>query len=262
MPPKPRKIQYKQVEGDPLHLHAYEPAADAPLQPPGAVVFFFGGGWQGGSVDQFRPHAEYLASRGLFACCAEYRTKSTHGASPLQCVEDGKSAVRFLRRFADKLGIHPNRIVAAGGSAGGHVAACTACIEMLDHPDEDADISSEPNALMLFNPVLDTSPEGFGTKYIGSRWKEVSPLHHVRPLLPPTVIFHGDADTTTPIGSVQQFTEAMKAQDNACTLHTYPGETHGFFNRARSESRFRETLGEADRFLVSLGFLPRRPRND
>jgi acetyl esterase/lipase len=53
--------------------------------------------------------------------------KSRQGVTPAACVEDAKSAERWLRQNAARLGLDPNRIVAAGGSAGGHIAACTAC---------------------------------------------------------------------------------------------------------------------------------------
>jgi carboxylesterase type B len=90
------------------------------------IVFFFSGGWTGGLVEQFEPQAGYLASRGMVAARADYRVKSRHGVTPKECVEDAKSAVRWMRQNAGILGIDPDRIVAAGGSAGGHIAACTA----------------------------------------------------------------------------------------------------------------------------------------
>ena len=119
-----------------------------------AIVFFFGGGWTNGTVKQFEPQATYLASRGMVAARADYRVKSRHGVTPEECVEDAKSAVRWLRQNAAKLGIDPDRIVAAGGSAGGHIAACTALDPGLEAEGEDPKISSKPNALVLFNPVL------------------------------------------------------------------------------------------------------------
>ena len=91
----------------------------------------------------------------MVAICAEYRIKSKHGTTPFECVDDGKSAVRWIREHADDLGIDPNKIVAAGGSAGGHVAACTAVINGYETNSENMDISSKPNALVLFNPVID-----------------------------------------------------------------------------------------------------------
>ena len=81
---------------------------------------------------QFEPQATYLASRGMVAARADYRVKSRHGVTPEGCVEDAKSAVRWLRQNAAKLGIDPDRIVASGGSAGGHIAACTAFTPGLD----------------------------------------------------------------------------------------------------------------------------------
>ena len=62
-----------------------------------AIVFFFGGGWNSGTVEQFRPQAEHLAKRGMVAALADYRVRSRHKTSPFACVADGKAAVRWLR---------------------------------------------------------------------------------------------------------------------------------------------------------------------
>ena len=94
----------------------------------------------------------------MVAVRADYRVKSRHGVTPKECVEDAKSAVRWIHQNAATLGVDPSRIVAAGGSAGGHIAACTALAPGLDAPDEDLSISSKPNALVLFNPVLRFQP--------------------------------------------------------------------------------------------------------
>ena len=69
---------------------------------------------------------------------------------------------------------------------------------------------------------------------------------------PPTIIFHGTADTTVPYATVEKFTEVMKAAGNRCELVGYAGEKHSFFNK----SKYAETLAATDDFLVSLGYLP------
>jgi len=115
---------YKQASGDELYLYLFNPEAhDASKDQRPAIVFFFGGGWNGGTPSQFVQHSEYLASRGMVAVVADYRVKSRQNTTAKECVADGKSAVRFLRENAVRLGIDPNRIAAGGGSAGGHVAA-------------------------------------------------------------------------------------------------------------------------------------------
>jgi len=87
------------------------------------IVFFFGGGWENGTIKAFEPQAQYLASRGMVAARADYRVKSRHGVTPKECVEDARNAMRWFRQNAGKLGVDPDRIVASGGSAGGHIAA-------------------------------------------------------------------------------------------------------------------------------------------
>lgn len=249
-------MEYKTVGDVVLTMDVFEsdtpPTAGRP-----AIVFFFGGGWAGGIKAQFHPHARMLAERGMVAFCADYRTASRHGTTPFACVRDGKSAVRYLRAHADALGLDPDRIVAAGGSAGGHVAACTAVIEGHEEPGEETAVSSRPNAMLLFNPVLDTTERGYGIeKVTEARKTEISPCHHVQPGLPPTLILQGTADTTTPPENADRFTRLMCAAGNRCRVVSFQGERHGFFNHGRKDNRpFRETMAAATTFLAENRFL-------
>src|SRR6185503_3489625 len=95
-----------------------------------------------------------LAARGMVAVTADYRVGSRHQAKIVDCIRDAKSAVRYLRANAARLGIDPGRIAAGGGSAGGHLAAATGVIAALDEPAGNPAISSRPDALVLFNPAL------------------------------------------------------------------------------------------------------------
>ena len=252
--PQPtRKIEYKQVGDVKLHLHAFEPEGHTAEDKRPAIVFFFGGGWVGGTPTQFYQQSAHLAQRGMVAYCAEYRVKSRNNATPFDCVEDGKSAVRYIREHAKELGVDPERIAAGGGSAGGHVAACTGVIDGFDAENEDANISSKPAALVLFNPVIDTGPKGYGYSRLKERYKEISPVDHVTKATPPTIIFQGDADTTTPVLGARTYNERMEKLGRRCELVEFEGAKHGFFNRGEA---FEKTLADTDAFLTSLGYLP------
>jgi len=269
-----RKAVYKAVKGAKLQLHIFEPEGHKPSDSRPAIVFFFGGGWVGGNPGQFFPQCKYLALRGMVAVSGEYRVKNRHGVSPYECVADGKSAVRWVRAHAEELGIDPKRIAAGGGSAGGHVAACTGVVEGLDEEGEDASVSSKPNAMVLFNPALLLDWEEFRQAGVpegrinmlkgrfGDRDpRPVSPYHHVKAGAPPTIILHGEADATIPIQTARRFVEAMKKAGNRCELVAYKGKGHGFFNFGRGEA-FYETMREVDKFLVSLGYLEGPPTLD
>ena len=156
-PPKLEGSQvetYKTVGDTKLNLWIYYPPGHKPGDKRSAIVFFFGGGWTGGSPQQFEQHCKHLASLGMVAITADYRVASRQQVKAVSCVADAKSAIRFVRKEAGRLGIDPNRIVAAGVSAGGHIAACTAVIKEFDESTEDTSISSVPNALALFNPAV------------------------------------------------------------------------------------------------------------
>lgn len=254
---------YRKLGETSLKLWIFQPAAKSEKPLP-CVVFFFGGGWSSGTPAQFEPQSRHLASRGMIAIVADYRVKSRQNALPADCVSDAKACVRWVRANASRLGIDPTRIAVGGGSAGGHLAAAVATVPGLDTATDDKSVSCLPNALLLFNPGTVMAPfpglelKGFGAGLDKARFgcepTEISPLHHVKKGLPPTIIFHGKADTTIPYATVEKFTEAMKAAGNRCELIGYEGQTHGFFNKAR----YQETLDATDAFLVSLGYLPKK----
>jgi len=262
--PGSRAEIYKKIGDVELPIHIFEPANRRLGDRRPAIVFFFGGGWQSGSPAQFQHQCEYLASRGMVAMTAEYRVQSRHGVKAVSCFRDAKSAIRWVRKNAGRLGIDPNRV-----AAGGHLAGALGTIQEFDEEGEDTSISAVPNALVLFNPALVLAPvEGREDKdkawdklgSLGERMgvepELLSPYHHVRKGRPPTIIFHGQSDTTVPYFTSELFAEKMEAGGNRCELVGYPGQSHGFFNYGREGNKyFIETVKKTDAFLVSLGYL-------
>lgn len=252
-----RTFTYKKTKQTDLALHVhYPPDWKATDQRP-VIVFFFGGGWTNGTVAAFERQATYFASRGLVAIRADYRVKSRQGVTPDQCVEDAKSAVRWVRQNAAKLGVDPDKVVASGGSAGGHIAACTALCPGLDAPDEDAKVSSQANVLLLFNPVLrfDGNPnlmERIGkNEKIG---KLISPTLHLTKESPPTLLFFGKEDFLLRQG--EEFMSKSKELGHKADLFLADGVGHGFFHKSPWYER---TVLRADEFLTSLGYLTGKP---
>jgi acetyl esterase/lipase len=262
---------YKTVGDVKLNLYIFEPAGHKATDKRPAIVFFFGGGWNGGSPGQFEEHCKYMASRGMVAMAADYRVASRHQVKAVSCVADAKSAIRFVRKEAARLGVDPNRIVAAGGSAGGHLAACTGVVAQFDESSEDKSISSVPNAMALFNPaVVLAQAEGLTeldqdrvTKLkdrMGTEPQALSPFHQVRRGAPPAIIFHGQADTTVPYKTAELFAKAMTDAGNRCVLVGYEGQAHGFFNHGRGGNEYyNKTVRALDEFLSSLGYVSGPP---
>ncbi|MDW8309775.1 MAG: alpha/beta hydrolase [Verrucomicrobiales bacterium] len=266
-----RREIYKAIGDLKLSLYILTPSDHKPSDRRPAIVFFFGGGWTGGTPMQFAPQCRYLASRGMVAITADYRVFGRHGTPVAKCVEDARSAIRWVRVNAARLGIEPKRIAAGGGSAGGHLAACTALLTNFDAASDDLSISCVPDALVLFNPALVLAPsdriETFPPERIerlrgrlGAEPEKLSPLHHVRTGAPPTLILHGKADQVVPYRSAEAFAEAMKQAGNRCELVGYDGRGHGFFNyRDARPADFIATTREMDQFFASLGWLTGPP---
>jgi acetyl esterase/lipase len=259
---------YKIVDGVELKLWVYRAKGMSGEAAP-ALLFFFGGGWNGGSPVQFIGKSQYLADRGMHGIVADYRVKSRHGVRANECVKDARDALRYLKANAEAMGIDRNRIGVGGGSAGGHLAACLGTI----HANE----STAPNALVLYNPAtllapINAADENFALGpeiaqmydhriesrqgemriRLGVSPEQLSPFHHVVAATPPTIIFHGTQDKTVPHFTAVLFSKKLESKGVFCENKTYKNAGHGFFNKEPYKSQTTEAL---DRFLRGLGWI-------
>jgi acetyl esterase len=270
--PGSRAEVYKTIGDVKLKIYIYEPKGHKAGAKRPAIVFFYGGSWRGGTPRQFLEHCRYLASKGMVAMTADYRVSSRQGTKPVHCVRDGKSAVRWIRQNADRLGIDPDRVAAGGGSAGGHVAACTGTLPKHNELGEDAKVSSVPDAMVLYNPVISTAladgvvPYGGDTnetlmKRLGLKNPAtLSPYHNIRKGLPPTLVLHGKADTTVPYSTAEAYVKQATKTGLRAELAGYEDMPHGFFNfGGRDNKMFLATVTRTHEFLGSLGYVKGRP---
>lgn len=252
---------YKTTKQGKLKMDVFKPKNHKASDKRPVALFFFGGGWTGGSTKQFYQQARCFSEKGILAISAQYRVSGKHKTSPFESVSDGKSAIRWVREHALELGIDPDRVIASGGSAGGHVAACTGVISDYDEAGENFAISSIPNVMILFNPVIDTTEKGYGLKKVGEERKtEISPCHHVTSGIPSTLIFHGTTDKTVPFENVERFSNLMRESDNFCELIAFPNKGHGFFNgtffrNSNTDDDFNITMEKSMNFLVKLNII-------
>jgi len=255
-----KEIVYKTTPQGELKLHVFAPKGEvqaAVLRP--CAVFFFGGGWKSGSYLQFVPQSEYLASRGIVAICADYRILNVHKTTPDKAVEDAKSAIRWVRGHATELGIDPGKIIAGGGSAGGHLAACTALASAYDAESDDKTISAKPNAMVLFNPAMNiatlfkqrTTGEGPMTLEMA---EAITPNSFVSKDTPPAILFFGTADKLKEGGD--EYVKKATALGLRAEMWTAADMPHGFFNK---EPWIQVTAKKMDEFLTSLGYLGGEP---
>lgn len=255
-PFSPQRRPYKELPAGTLDLHVFPPSAGGTAGGPDrrpAVVLFYGGGWTHGTPVQLYPECAYFADRGFVAISADYRVAATHGTSPLEAVEDARDALRWVRDHATELGVDPARIVAGGASAGGHLAATAA---LAARPGE-----ARPAALLLWYPVLDVGPEGYGHALFQGRHAEASPLHLLAAnpgTLPPTLIMAGTADPIVPEHTVRAFRAQAEATGGRCEAVLFPGAGHPLYAYREGGGPLRAaTLAAADRFLATVpGLVP------
>ncbi len=258
-----RQVVYKSIGGIDLSVYMWAPdASRTPAGPMSVAAFFFSSGWDNGQVSQFAPHCVYFASRGMVTLAFEYRVAAKHRTGPHETMADVRSALRWIRMNAVDMGINPGKIAVIGGSAGAH-AACAACMldGTYDEPGEDTSILPAPNALVLFNPILDTSKKGFGMDRFRSpaEAKTANLIRAIAPGLPPTLIMHGTADRVVPFDGSYEFARKSSRKKNYCKLIEFEGQGHGFFNFNLSFEMYENTLMAIDQFLVELGFIDPDP---
>ncbi len=181
-----------------------------------AVLFIHGGGFKGGDKAEFRSASVCadLARAGYVAVSCNYilSTKEKPGVWP-QNIADCREAVRWMRKNAQDLGIDPQRIAVAGGSAGGYLAL------MVGLTEEKPELGGNPNATISskVSAVIDmygvTSCRKHGQETLVNAGPDAdkifSPINHVTVKSVPVLILHGNADKTVDIKESKNLEEAL-----------------------------------------------------
>lgn len=225
-----------------------------PVDPNGlAVAFMVSGSWKSGTPGEtptwmFAP----LLQNGytVFAICHISQPEST----VMEIIDDVNRGIRYVRHHADAYEIDPDRIGVSGGSAGGHLSLMLATrggpgdADAADPIDRE---SSKVQAVAIFYPVTDLLNMGPSTENPGDggppvsfvkafgpnaenmdKWKEIgrdcSPIFHVTENLPPTLIYHGDADTLVPLEQSVRFRDQAAKCGRYVKVVVQPGGGHGW----------------------------------
>jgi acetyl esterase/lipase len=256
---------YKVIDATHLKIDIFYSEVSLKNQNNTAIVFFHGGGWAFGSPEEFFTTCERYARMGIVTFSVEYRLAIENGVtpsktiSPIECVMDARSAMRWVRANAGKFHIDKNKILAAGQSAGGQLALATAMIDTYNEKSDELSVSSRPDAILLFSSNVNTV-ESWCDYLLADRreliWS-ISPTHNIKPGLPPMIEFHGMDDEQVPKWSVQHFETEMKKQGNYFEQHMFEGRKHylGAGNPEYSNYFDDEILKLADDFLRKFNFI-------
>jgi acetyl esterase/lipase len=204
-----------------------------------AVLMIHGGGWVNGDKNQARENniGTNLAIHGIVGMSINYAL-SNHGQSVWpQNLYDCKTAVRWLRKNADRLQINPDQIGVIGGSAGGHLAAMVALtgnVETLNPHGPYGEYACDVRCCVDLYGISDLMTYHDVTMLGKTRAEDpvlydfASPIHHITKNAPPFLIIHGDADTTVNVVQSKMLSDAMDKVGMRHHLVIVPGAAHTF----------------------------------
>lgn len=274
---EPAPIPYVAGGNDSQVLWKYGEAEKGAAKP--AILLIHGGGWIGGTPEAFSLLARYFAARGMVAFNMTYRLARPDGPTIADCIADCRSALRFVRSHAAEFGIDPSRIAVLGDSAGGHLAAALGTLPEFENPGDDRAIPGTPDAMLLFNPITDMT-EGEWIRFAAggtaladrksplptapqdlAKAKSLSPLYHIRPGIPPSLVMHGTADKVVTAAQSQKFAEAAREAGSRCDLILLEDTGHAFVVPAYKspEPVVVSAVRHADGFLESIGYVTGPP---
>ncbi len=255
---RPNVVYAEKVQGsdEPLMIDFHLPRG---VEKPPLVLFIHGGGWRAG--DRTRARLSWLARHGYAVASIDYRL-SHEAVFPAQ-IHDCKGALRWLRvpTHAEKFGYDPARVVVAGTSAGGHLAALMGTsgdvAELEGETGGNLDQSSRVQGAMPYfgpsdfilrskhQPEKTDDPNGAVNLLLGGPVREneatarlASPVTHLSADDPPFLVVHGDQDKVVHIRQSEHLVEAAKKADVEATLFVMEGAGHGWKTTAEE----RETV--------------------
>lgn len=230
-----RDVVYAKAGTVELKADVYAPANPTSAKQPWVVVIH-GGSWMMGQRQDMAQFAEALALQGVVGITISYRLAPANKWPAM--LEDSQGAVRYFKQNAGKYGLDPERVGAAGASAGGHLAM------FLGFRDDIAPMTDGPNSRVkavvnLFGPTdlsVDYPPalgQLFAPQVLGKRYedakdtiKDFSPINFITKDDAPVFTIQGDKDTTVPPEQARRLDRAMQAIGLEHKLVMVPGLGH------------------------------------
>jgi len=232
-----------------------------------AIAFFHGGGWSSGSPDEFHNACRRFAKKGFVTFSFAYRLSIRENGlvphpdiTPVESVKDARSAMRWVKTNGSDWNIDPEKVIAAGQSAGGQLALSTALIDHINEASDNPETDPTPCALLLYASNVNTM-EAWVDHLLGDRRQEIwsiSPYHHLKPGMPPAIEFHGTADPMVNFWIVEFFKEHTLALGNHFEQVPFEGMGHYLAEGDTTYATYfdESVMERTDRFLQELGLMP------
>ena len=216
-----------------------------PLEPPhGVIVYYHGGGWVLGTIDEYDTLGRKLAERTSCAVAmVDYRLAPEH-RYPV-AVDDSYAALEWVAKHIKDIAGQSVPLIVAGDSAGGNLAAVMAirardrggpsiALQVLVYPVTDADFG-RPSYVAPENQTLLTREAmiWFWNHYLPDAARrsehEASPLHTGDLSgLPPAVVLTAAHDVLCDEG--EAYANRLSDAGVSVALKRYEGQMHGFFS--------------------------------
>jgi alpha-L-fucosidase 2 len=233
-------VEYGRADGAPLLLDVNIPEGAGPFP---IALLVHGGGWSSGDKanvgsagrsSDISPWFKPLTDAKFTWFSINYRLASAHRWP--EGFNDLQTAIRWVKAHAAEFKGDPNRIALFGHSSGGHVVCLAATLiddslrvqavvgfAPVTNHEQDLPIRGGLSASLqgLLNRPKELTPESLGLL------RELSPINHVRPGLPPFLLIHGDADKSVPFQQSLDFQAKLQANNVRCDLIRIPGAPHG-----------------------------------
>ncbi len=233
-----------------------------------AVVIIHGGGWFGGDKGRAREQniGTNLARAG-YVCVSINYVLSKKDDDPVKRLEDiwprnlhdCKTAVRFLRKYADRYHVDPDHIGVIGGSAGGHLAAMVGLTSDADKLEPDGPYGRNSSRVQAVVPmygvhdVLQRVQEREPEKELSPRaitlCKNASPVTFIDKSDPPFLILHGTKDSTVPVSQSTLLAAALKKAGVEHELVIVDGAPHSFHLQPKGHDLRKKVIGFFDQHL-------------
>lgn len=248
-----KDIEYKSTEEKSLQIDFYK-RKDLQETPP-LLVFIHGGGWRGGKRADYRVYLLPFAEKGYVTATVSYRLvrDKTYPA----CAEDISDAMRFFFENGDTYGYDPDRIAVIGGSAGGHLAMLAAYgWPDAVYPESKSSLFPERKikaVVNIYGPVDLTTPYARNHPLVtnliaqpfdnaAQLYAEASPITYLNASNPPTLIFHGTADSLVPVTEADILKEKLTELGVPVIYHRLPLWPHTMDLAVRVNRYFQQEM--------------------